>query len=57
LERKQRKEHLTKEGLIEIIQLAYTLNEHGKGKTRKRSLSEVIAIIQDKEAFFANPKD
>lgn len=56
LERKQRKEHFTQEGLIEMVKLAYTLNEEGKGKTRKRTLEEVLAIIRDKDAYF-NPNN
>lgn len=42
-----------KETLIELVKLAYTLQ--GKGKTRKRELSEILLIIQDKNAFFNNP--
>lgn len=57
LERKQRKEHFTQKGLIEMVKLAYTLNEEGKGKTRKRTLEEVLAIIRDKDAYFANPNN
>ncbi len=38
-----------------MVKLAYTLNEEGKGKTRKRALEEVLAIIRDKDAYFANP--
>jgi LAGLIDADG endonuclease len=57
LERKQRKEHFTQEGLIEMVKLVYTLNEEGKGKTRKRTLEEVLAIIRDKDAYFENPNN
>lgn len=57
LERKQRKEHFTQEGLIDMVKLAYTLNEEGKGKIRKRTLEEVLAIIRDKNAYFANPNN
>jgi hypothetical protein len=57
LERKQRQEHFTQEGLIDMVKLAYTLNEEGKGKTRKRTLEEVLAIIRDKNAYFANPNN
>lgn len=39
-----------KETLIELVKLAYTLQ--GKGKTRKRALSEILLIIEDKNAFF-----
>ena len=31
--------------LIELIKLVYTLNPEGKGKKRKRTLNEVISII------------
>ena len=41
-----------KETLIEMVKIAYTLI--GKGKGRKRTLSEVLDIINDKEAYFAN---
>ena len=39
-----------KETLIEMVKIAYTLI--GKGKGRKRTLSEVLEIINDKEAYF-----
>ena len=39
-----------KETLIEMVKKAYTLI--GKGKGRKRTLSEVLDIINDKEAYF-----
>ena len=39
-----------KETLIEMVKIAYTLI--GKGKGRKRTLSEVLDIINDKEAYF-----
>lgn len=45
-----RKEHLNLEGMKEIIQLAYTLNEDGKGKQRKRTLEEVLEIISVKQS-------
>ncbi len=57
LERKQRKEHFIQEGLIDMVKLAYTLNTEGKGKMRKRTLEEVLAIIRDKKAYFANPNN
>jgi LAGLIDADG endonuclease len=56
LERKQRKEHFIQEGLIDMVKLAYTLNTEGKGKMRKRTLEEVLAIIRDKKAYF-NPNN
>lgn len=39
-----------KDSLIEMVKLAYQFN--GKGNNRKRELSEVLNIIQDKEAYF-----
>lgn len=39
-----------KESLIELVKLSYTLQ--GKGKTRKRELSEILSIIEDKESYF-----
>lgn len=39
-----------KETLIDMVKIAYTLI--GKGKGRKRTLSEVLEIINDKEAYF-----
>jgi hypothetical protein len=39
-----------KEDLIELVKLSYKLQ--GKGKTRKRELSEVLGIIEDKDSFF-----
>ena len=40
-----------------MVKLAYTLNTEGKGKIRKRTLEEVVAIIRDKDAYFANPNN
>lgn len=54
LEQKQRKDHLTQEGSRKMVKLAYTLNEYGKGSARKRTLEEVLTIIQDKDSYFAN---
>jgi hypothetical protein len=39
-----------KDTLIEMVKLAYTLQ--GKGKNRKRSLTEILEIINDKSAYF-----
>lgn len=39
-----------KDTLIELVKLSYTLT--GKGKTRKRELSEILLILEDKEAYF-----
>ncbi len=36
-----RKEHLTAEGLIGIVEKAYVMNPHSKGKQRSRTLEEV----------------
>jgi hypothetical protein len=41
-----------KDDLISLVKLAYTLQ--GKGKTRKRELSEILQIIADKDAYFQN---
>ena len=41
-----------KETLIEMVKLAYTLK--GKGKGRKRNLTEILEIINNKEEFFHN---
>ena len=46
LEGKQR----NKDTLIELVKLAYTLQ--GKGKQRKRELSEILMIIEDKNTYF-----
>jgi LAGLIDADG DNA endonuclease family protein len=37
-----------KDTLIEMVKLAYTLTGKGKGKSRKRTLPEVLEIINDK---------
>lgn len=39
-----------KNDLINLVKLAYTLQ--GKGKTRKRELSEILKIIEDKQSYF-----
>ena len=39
-----------KDSLIELVKLAYTLQ--GKGKQRKRELSEILLIIDDKKKYF-----
>jgi hypothetical protein len=43
-----------KETLIEMVKLAYTLQ--GKGKVRKRTLDEVLLIIDDKISYFEKIK-
>jgi hypothetical protein len=44
-----------KDTLIEMVKLAYTLTGKGKGKGRKRTLSEVIEIINDKSILDNKP--
>jgi hypothetical protein len=39
-----------KDNLIYLVKLAYNLQ--GKGKTRKRELSEILQIIEDKDSYF-----
>lgn len=39
-----------KESLIELVKLSYTLQ--GKGQMRKRDLSTILSIIDDKESYF-----
>jgi len=39
-----------KEDLIYLVKLAYTLE--GKGKNRKRDLSDILQIIEDKHSYF-----
>ena len=43
-----------KESLIEMVKLAYTLQ--GKGKGRKRPLSEILDLIENKEDYFNRNK-
>ena len=43
-------DHLSQQGLIELVELVYTYQ--GKGKYRKRTLNEVINIIKDKDNYF-----
>jgi hypothetical protein len=43
-----------KDTLIEMVKLAYSLTGKGKGKGRKRTLSEVINIINDKTIINKN---
>jgi hypothetical protein len=50
--RMENKDHLSKEGLSDLIRLIYTYE--GKGKFRKRSLNEVLSIVSDKEAYFSS---
>lgn len=41
----ERKEHLTPEGLVRIVEKAYAMNPASKGKERKRPLQEVVGRI------------
>ena len=41
-----------KDSLIEMVKLAYTLQ--GKGKNRKREISEILEIIENKTNYFKN---
>jgi hypothetical protein len=40
--------NLSKNEFINLVKLVYTLNPNSKGKQRKRTLLEVITIIQNK---------
>lgn len=39
-----------KEEFINLIKLVYDLNSDGKGKKRKRTLSEILFIIKEKNS-------
>jgi hypothetical protein len=41
----ERKEHLTPQGLVRIVEKAYAMNPASKGKERKRTLEEVVERI------------
>lgn len=43
-----------KDTLIDMVNLAYSLKGKGKGKGRKRPLSEILYIIENKETYFKN---
>jgi len=45
---KLKKNKLTKTEFIELVKIVYTLNPDGKGKKRKRTLSEVLEMIEVK---------
>lgn len=48
--------HTSQQGFIELVKLVYTYQ--GKGKTRKRTLDEIIFIIENKETYFKDkPSD
>lgn len=40
-----KKKTMPKEELIELVKLTYLLNPDGKGKQRKRTLEEILEII------------
>lgn len=48
----QNGDHKTKQGLIDMVTLAYSVK--GKGNDRKRTLEEILSIIEDKDAYFDN---
>ena len=48
--RSQKGDQKNKEKLIEMVHIAYSLS--GKGNIRKRSLEEIINIINDKKSYF-----
>jgi hypothetical protein len=43
------KSKLNEKEFIDLVKLVYELNPNGKGKSRKRSLLEVINIIKNKQ--------
>jgi len=47
LSKLQEKSKLKKEEYINLIKLVYNLNPNGKGKTRKRTLLEILYIIEN----------
>lgn len=47
-------QHMTKEGLISMVRLVYTVQ--GKGKWRKRTLEDVIRIIEESPERVGKPK-
>jgi len=42
---KNKNKTMQKEELIELVKLTYLLNPDGKGKQRKRTIEEVLVII------------
>jgi len=48
LEKLRKTSKFEKEEFIDIVKLVYDLNPEGKGNKRKRTLSEVIDIIEQK---------
>ncbi len=48
VEAMERNEHHSRDGMVRIVEMAYTLNPTSKGKERKRTLREVIdRILRD----------
>lgn len=45
-----------KEKLIKMLELIYNKGKLGKGKERKRTLNELLLIIEDKNTYFKNLK-
>jgi hypothetical protein len=43
------KSKLNEKEFVDLVKLVYELNPNGKGKNRKRTLSEVINIIRNKQ--------
>jgi len=50
----ERKDHWNKELLKDLVRKAYSYT--GKGNNRKRTLDEVLLIIEDKDAYFDKVK-
>jgi hypothetical protein len=48
LRKLKEKSKFEKEEFIDIIKLIYDLNPDGKGKRRKRTLSDILSIIEHK---------
>ena len=48
LNKLQDKSTMEKDEFINVIKLVYKLNPDGKGKTRKRTLLEILSIIEEK---------
>jgi len=49
--RLDKKEHFTKEGMREIVKLAYSMNPFSKGKERKKSLQEILNLLESSETI------
>ena len=48
--------NVDKEKLINMLKLIYSKGKLGKGKDRKRTLDELLYIIENKELYFKNKK-